>query len=404
MQPERTSSPTRPPGTAWGESRERPSSRRILFAAGAVQGGGAEGQLYQLANALHELGQQVTVATLTPREVHSHFPQLPLCGRMTGNRAANALTLARAGVRLASFIRRTRPDVVVTWLAIPTLMGAAAVAGTGIPWIAALRNSEPELMRSLPPGILRVPLRTALSRATMVIANSAAGIHGYRALGLLSHERTSVIGNCIDTNRFRPPSAEQRGQARARFGIAPDARVVAYVGRDAHEKGLELLVAAVAELSMHTPNPQIVIVGVRAERLAAIAASARVTLPDSLQVHARMQDIEDVYMAADVLLLTSRREGSPNVVHEARACGTAIVSTDCGDVRETMLPQDRVVPSEPRCIAAAVAEVLADRCQPRAAPQPMSPTDCARSWIEAIESTLESRGGVTRNAIAPPMR
>jgi glycosyltransferase involved in cell wall biosynthesis len=392
------------PATAIGGVADRPTSRRILFAAGAIQGGGAEGQLFQLANALSLLGNEVTVATLAPQGANCEFRQLPLCGRMTKSRATNALLLGRAGWRLAACVRRIQPDVMITWLAIPTLMGAAAVAGTSTPWIAALRNSEPEQMRSLPPSILRVPMRIALSRATTVIANSAAGIHGYRALGLLPHERTAVIGNCMDTTRFHPASVERRARARARFGIAPDAYVVAYVGRDAPEKGLELLVETVAQLPVHFPNPQIIIVGVRPERLAAIAASARVTLPDSLQVHARMQEIEDVYMAADVLLLTSRREGSPNVVHEARACGTAIVSTDCGDVRETMLPQDRVVQSEPRCVAAAVAEVLADRCQPRAAPQPMSPTDCARRWVEAIESTLMPGGGVTRNAIAPPMR
>lgn len=404
MHPERTSPPTSPTGTDWDESCERPSSRRILFAAGAIQGGGAEGQLYQLASALHELGHQVTVATLTPHEVRSQFPQFPLCGRMTGNRAANALVLARANLRLGAFVRRTRPDVVIAWLAIPTLMSAAAMTGTGVPWIAALRNSEPEQMRSLPPSILRVPMRIALSRATTVIANSIAGIRGYRALGLLPHERTAVIGNCMDTTRFHRPSMERRAKARARFGITPDAHVVAYVGRDAPEKGLELLVETIAQLPVHFPNPQIIIVGVRAERLAAIAASTRVTLPDSLQVHARMQDIEDIYMAADVLLLTSRREGSPNVVHEARACGTAIVSTDCGDVRETILPQDRVVQSEPRCLAAAVAEVLAARGQPRTAPQTMSPTDCARRWVEEIECTLKLRVRVTRNAIAPPTR
>ena len=381
---------------------ERPCRRQILFVAGKVQGGGAEGQLYQLANALSEFGHLVTVATLAPQEVHSRFEQLPLCGRGMRSRAWKAMALARANLRLAALIRRTRPDVVISWLAIPIFVGAAVVAGSGTPWIAALRNSEPETVQGLPPCILRCLLRTALSRATMVIANSAAGIHGYRNVGLLSHQRTAVIGNCIDTIRFHRPSVERRAEAQARFGIMPGASMVAYVGRDAPAKGLELLVEAIAELPLRFPNLQIVVVGVRAERLATLAASAGVALPATIQVHARMKDIEDVYMATDVLLLTSRSEGSPNVVHEARACGAAIVSTDCGDVRETMLPQDRVVQSEPRRIAEAIAEVLAARCQPRTAPQPTSPTDCARRWEAAIEAIVKSGSGVTRHPIDPP--
>lgn len=45
-------------------------------------------------------------------------------------------------------------------------------------------------------------------------------------------------------------------------------------------------------------------------------------------------DIEQIFQAIDVFLLTSTREGLPNVVLEAMACGVPVVSTDVGGCRE----------------------------------------------------------------------
>jgi glycosyltransferase involved in cell wall biosynthesis len=371
--------------------RRSPSRRCILFAAGALHGGGAEGQLLQLANGLCRLGHDVIVATLSAPHAEGRFRQVSICGPLNSNRAMNALMLCGAGWRLGTCIRQVRPDAMVTWLALPTLMGAAAVTGTGVPWVAAIRNSAPERLRSLPSAVLDVATRTALSRATLVVANSAAGLDGYRRLRLLGHTRTLVIPNSVDGARFRPPCATQRAAAREALGIGQHAPLVAYVGRDAAEKRIDLLVSSLASLTRRLPEAQVLVVGVADSRLRSLAKSIGVTLPTSLIVRARMQEIETVYWAADVLLLTSRVEGSPNVVHEARACGTAVVSTDCGDVRETMLPHDRVVGAEPDLLAEAIAEVIGAGSQRRVTPNAMSPEACAARWADAIESMI-SRG------------
>jgi teichuronic acid biosynthesis glycosyltransferase TuaC len=48
------------------------------------------------------------------------------------------------------------------------------------------------------------------------------------------------------------------------------------------------------------------------------------------------EELPFFYNAADLLLLTSVSEGSPNVIKEAMACNCPIVSTDVGDVREVI--------------------------------------------------------------------
>ena len=60
-------------------------------------------------------------------------------------------------------------------------------------------------------------------------------------------------------------------------------------------------------------------------------------LPNAVLVELRGYDrgeVNSLMCAADCLLLTSKREGSPQVIKEAMACGCPIVSVDVGDVAE----------------------------------------------------------------------
>ncbi|MCA9730093.1 MAG: glycosyltransferase, partial [Candidatus Eisenbacteria bacterium] len=84
-------------------------------------------------------------------------------------------------------------------------------------------------------------------------------------------------------------------------------------------------------------------------------------------LHDRPQhEVADAMRGAQLLLLTSTHEGSPNVVKEAIACALPVVTLDVGDVRERLAecPRSIVVASEtPETIGNAVLHVL--RCGKR---------------------------------------
>ena len=66
------------------------------------------------------------------------------------------------------------------------------------------------------------------------------------------------------------------------------------------------------------------------------------------------------YSAADVVLLTSHREGSPNVIKEAMACSRPIVVTPVGDVQKVIgdTAHCHIVDAETDKVAAALSEIL----------------------------------------------
>ncbi|MFW6003788.1 MAG: glycosyltransferase family 4 protein [Halanaeroarchaeum sp.] len=130
----------------------------------------------------------------------------------------------------------------------------------------------------------------------------------------------------------------------------------------------------------------------RAERVVGIVDD-RLDRPVVLQSldHVAHETVPTFMNAADAMILTSRREGSPNTVKEAMACNLPIVSTDVGDVRERL---DGVHPSHVGTSDADLVDGLLDvlerdvRSNGRAVVEPLGLESMARRIRTVYESVV----------------
>lgn len=362
---------------------------RILIVAGAIEGGGAEHQLNLLCTGLLELGHLPRVVTLRKPSFETRYPVVSP-GRSGRGRLVSLERIFAAASITRSIVRDWNPDALVCWLAIPTLLGAFTCPSHRMVRIAAIRNSTPESMRLLPTGLQKWLMRRALERIDLVVANSAAGIRHYTDDRLLGQQPRTVIPNCRESGHFRPPTPDERDDARAALGGGQAVPTVLYVGRIAPEKNLALLAEAIVQLSRKLPHCCVLLAGLDATQWDSIKGSSDTgTLMVIPLGHVR--DIRKAYWAADVLVLTSSREGSPNAVHEARTCGLPVVSTPCGDVPDTATDVDDLVVPEPDAMAAALFARLSTPVPRVARGNTILPSDCAQHWVHAITQIQASQ-------------
>ena len=195
----------------------------------------------------------------------------------------------------------------------------------------------------------RWPLRCADAVVTTCAAFagslSCAGVDG---------RRITVVHNAVE-----PPPPIDPVHARRALQLDRGYSVVA-IGRLSREKGHDVLVDACAALPPALRERiTLAIAGDGPERAPLLQRAAARGV--RLRLDGFHEDVRAWYAAADVFVLPSRSEGSPNVLLEALAAGCPIVATSVGGVPEIAVDDvsARLVPAEqPQRLAAAIEAVL----------------------------------------------
>jgi glycosyltransferase involved in cell wall biosynthesis len=129
------------------------------------------------------------------------------------------------------------------------------------------------------------------------------------------------------------PAPPPRAEARRRLGLPPNGPVVAYVGRVTRIKRPDRFLAVAREVRRAVPTVRFVVCG-EGDLASTLASETR--LDGALHPLGWRADIETVYAAADLVVLTSDNEGMPVSLIEAGQAGVAVVATDVGSVAEVV--------------------------------------------------------------------
>lgn len=181
-----------------------------------------------------------------------------------------------------------------------------------------------------------------------------------RAAGVPAR-RCVLLENGIDTTEYsrrRPTTA-----AKAALGLPPGSLVIGAVGRLAPEKGFDILIRAVAALRHRHQDVWLMIVGDGGERPHLEQLAAEVGLSDRVTFAGWQTDVRSHFEAMDVFVLSSYREGLPNVVLEAMALEVPVVATRVNGVPRVVQDGKNgllVDPGDPVGLAAALAALLTD--------------------------------------------
>jgi glycosyltransferase involved in cell wall biosynthesis len=275
--------------------------------------------------ALYRLFQRVQ-----PRIVHTHMAKAGLLGRL----AATAFNWTRRSGPRARIVHTYHGHVLEGYF--------SPVMTRVFVWLERAAARLSDRLIAISPSIRRELIE----------------VYG---IGAAEQYRTVPLG--FDLAALAALDDRQRVDARVALGITSDVPVVTTVGRVTAIKQPHLFLDTVARLTRTRPNLIALIAG-GGELQEEAAAYARAL---GIEHHVRWlgwrQDLETVYGATDVFLLTSRNEGTPVALIEAMAAAVPGVSTDVGGVRD-VIDSPRVgllAPSgDAIALAAAVDRLLAD--------------------------------------------
>ncbi len=244
----------------------------------------------------------------------------------------------------------------------PTLIAVLAQILTGLPYSFTAHARD---LYQIPPAALNDRIR----RARTVVTCCAANIdYLERTIRPALQAKVRLIHHGVDLRRFHPAPPAAASKEAARRAGPP---LLLSVGRLVEKKGFPDLLAACAQLKQAGYRFRCAIYGDGPLQDELAATIARLDLADTVELAGvcPQHELVPVFQRADLFVLApfitedGDRDGVPNVLVEAMACGLPVVSTAVSGVPELVQHEANgllVPPHDAPALAAALAALLED--------------------------------------------
>lgn len=360
---------------------------RLLYVIDSLDQGGAEQSLVDMAPHLANEGVDLTIAVLRPGgmlEARARSAKANIIHVQPTDRRRQRVE------RLQDVIEEHRPELVHTTLFEADVAGRIAAARRNVPVVSSVVNLaySPDHRRA--PGLRphRVLLAQATDMATARLvrrfhANAASLVAPMSKRLMVPRRRFEVIPRGRDDEVLGTRNEARRADTRFRLELDDHVPLILAAARHEYQKGLDVLLDAVALIRHDYPNVVLLLAGRDGNQTASLRYQAtRLGLDTNVRFIGARDDIPNLMVAADVFVLPSRWEGLPGAVIEAMALETPSVATDLPGVREVLGPEllrDCVVPvGDASALAERITATIAD-------------PDSAAAWTAAARSRFLRR-------------
>lgn len=335
---------------------------RIALFTVSLEVGGAERVLVTLANRFAERGHSVQMVLMKPEgELRKELsPAVPIVDLKTYRIWRTVLPLAR-------YLRRERPDALLSTLSQPNLIAILAKRLARVPTRAVVREANTpthefggavKLKNRIVPALIARVYRYA----DAIVAVSRGVQADLMRLTRLPETRIPYVYNPVIT----PKLLQQREVALEHPWFAEGALpVVLAVGRLTAQKDFPTLLRAFAQLSVPA---RLLILGEGEQRAELEQLAQQLGIAERVQLPGYEPNPFKYMRRAAVFVLSSRYEGLPNALIQAMACGCPVVATDCPSGPREILADGKyglLVPvGDVDALSDAIQQGLQDRIPP----------------------------------------